>query len=405
MFYFILLISLILLLISVIFRNSLAMLIFGNQEFSNYIILTITWAVSSALMLFMVSFLRSEGKIKALSKINIFCYFFKFIPLIVFTLSGFPLWFIIMTQIFVEIIFVCFLLATIRTRIGLNFPNLKYLKKYLLFSIPQIPSGALLWIIDASDRYFITNILNLTQTGIYSASYILGTTISAFYIPISFVVFPYISKFWENKNIGDVKRYLEYSTKLFLTLAIPSVLGLYIISKPLLVILGSSDFVSGGGVLTLLIGLSTVFLGLYQINLYVICLIEKTKLIPLIVFMGAMVNIAFNITLIPLIGIMGAAVSTLISYVLIAFIVIIWAKKEISYSLDKIFLLKIIFSSILMYVLLQMISINTLIDIILVIILGFLIYSVCIISFRAFSEEEKKFILNLFYRLRSKISI
>lgn len=331
-------------------------------------------------------------------------YFAKFIPLIIFALLEFPLWFIIITQIFIEIFFVCFLTIDLVRKIGFNTPNFKNLKKYLQFSIPQIPSGILLWIIDSSDRYFITNILNLTQTGIYSASYALGTTISAFYIPISFVVFPLISRFWENKNIEDVKRYLEYSTKIFLTLAIPSVVGLLIVSEPLLVLLSSSDFVSGGGFLTFLIALGMLFFGLYQINLYVICLVEKTHAIPVIAFLGALINIILNLVLIPQIGIMGAAVSTTIAYFLLALIILVWAKNEIDYTVNLVFLSKIIIASILMGLALKILPINTIIDLFIVIVVGLLIYCICVILIRAFSEEEKKFILIFLKSLKSKIS-
>lgn len=405
MFSLILLISLVLVLISFIFRNNLSQLLFANQEYSSYIILTFIWACSSAFLLYLVSFLRAQGRIKELSLINIFCYFAKFIPLICLAFLGFSLFFIIISQILIEIFFVGFLARDIIKKIGFNTPNLKDLKKYLKFSIPQIPTGALLWIIDASDRYFITNILNLTQTGIYSASYTLGTTISAFYIPISFVVFPVISKFWENKNIEDVKKYLEYSTKLFLTLAIPSVVGLFLISKPLLVLLSSPDFVSGGGLLTFLIALGTVFLGLYQINLYVICLVEKTHTMPVIVLLGALLNIILNVVLIPVIGILGAAVSTICAYALLALIILLWARKEIGYSINGFFLSKIIIVSILMYLVLQMFPLNTILDLILVIIIGLFIYSIGVILIQAFSEEEKKFIITFLKSLKSKISL
>lgn len=405
MFFLILSFTLVLIVISFIFKNNLSLLLFHSQEFSHYIILIFIWGGSSAFLLYLISFLRAKGKIKELSIINILCYFVKFIPIVLFAFWGFSLWFIITTQIFIEIFFVCFLTMSIIKKIGFNIPTIKNLKKYLLFSVPQIPSGALLWIIDSSDRYFITNLLNLTQTGIYSASYTLGTTISLFYVPLSFVVFPYLSKSWENNNIEEVKRYLEYSTKLFLTLAIPGAIGLYTISKPLLVLLSSTAFLSGGGVLTLIIALSTIFLGIYQINLYVICLIEKTHLMPIIVFLGALINMILNLILIPKIGIMGAAISTIVSYSTLALIVIIWAKKEISYVINHVFLAKIVFASALTYSLIRLFSINSMLDIIFIVISGSLVYLTCLILLRAFSEEEKNFILALFNSFKSRISL
>lgn len=405
MSFLILVFTLTLILISFIFKNNLSILLFHSQEFSYYIILAFIWGGSSAFLLYLISFLRAKGKIKELSLINILCYFVKFIPLSLFSFWGFSLWFIITTQIFIEILFICFLTISIIKKIGFSIPSIKNLKKYLLFSVPQIPSGALLWIIDSSDRYFITNLLNLTQTGLYSASYTLGTTISLFYVPLSFVVFPFISKFWENNNIEEVKRYLEYSTKLFLTLAIPGAIGLYTISKPLLVLLSSTDFISGGGILTFFIALSTIFLGIYQINLYVIYMVEKTHVLPIIVFIGALINIILNLILIPTIGIMGAAIATIISYSTLALIVVIWAKKEVGYVIDLVFLSKIIFASILTYSLIQLFPMSSVLDIIFIVIAGSSIYLTCLILLRAFSEKEKNFIWALFSSLKARISI
>jgi len=57
------------------------------------------------------------------------------------------------------------------------------------------------------------------------------------------------------------------------------------------------------------------------------------------------------------------------------------------------FLSKIILASILMGLVLEMLAINTILDLFIVIIVGLLIYCICVLLIRAFSEEEKKFIL------------
>ena len=104
---------------------------------------------------------------------------------------------------------------------------------------------------DSSDRYLITGFLGLSQTGIYSASIngIGELHDNFFHFPISFVIFPIVTRLWEKGDISGVKRYLEYSTKIFLFLGIPGSAGVYVLSKPLLVILTTSAFSVGGGIL------------------------------------------------------------------------------------------------------------------------------------------------------------
>ena len=397
MFWLIALMAFNCIIISILLKTNLSILLFNNNLYENFIILTFIWAGTSALFTFLISYFRARGKIKKLSLINILVYTTKFVPLYILATLNFPLYILIITQILVEIGFITSLFFSINSKIGFKRPNISNLKKYLSFSIPQIPSGSLLWIIDSSDRYFITIFLGLTQTGIYSASYSIGNLVSMFYVPISFVIFPVISKFWEKNDIPSVKLYLEYATKIFLFFAIPASIGLYILSKPLLQVLTTSQFLSGGGILTFLIALSTLFLGIFQINLYIICLIEKTKFMPLIVGISAVINIIFNVLLIPLIGMMGAAISTIISYLVLSMIVLIWAKKRVNYHFDVIFLFKIISASILMCLTIQILplNINNLLNMGIVTIIGFIIYITLTLILKTFTNDEKKFLYKL----------
>lgn len=397
MFWLIVIITLIAIFIAILLKTNLSYLLFKTDIYETYIILAFIWAGTGALFGFLIAFLRARGKIKELSLINIICYTLKFIPLVILAYLGFSLYIIIIVQIIVELIFIISLFSNTTSKIGFKKPNTYNLRKYLSFSIPQIPSGALLWIIDSSDRYFITGFLGLSQTGIYSASYSIGSLISMFFFPISFVIYPLISTFWENDEIYSVKKYLEYSTKLFLFLGIPASFGLYILSNPLLQVLTTSQFLTGGGILTFLIALSTIFLGIFQINLYVICLIERTKYIPPIVGISALTNVILNIFLIPSVGIIGAAISTIISYALLSIIILFWAKKRVKYHFDFNFLYKVILSSIIMALVIQFLpfTINSLINILIAAIIGFIVYLILIFIFRTFSKEEKNILYNL----------
>ena len=403
MFWLIVLIVFITITAAFLLKNNLATLLFKSNVYDVLITLTFIWAGTGALFAFLIAYLRCKGKIKELSLINILCYSFKFIPLVILAFLRFPLWFIVLVQIVVELIFIISLFGSITKKVGFKKPNTTNLKKYLSFSIPQIPSEALLWIVNSSDRYFTTSYLGLSQTGIYSASYSIGSIVSMFYVPTSFVIFPVISRFWEKGEIPSVKKYLEYSTKIFLFFGIPSSAGLYILSKPLLQILTTSEFLTGGGTLTLLIALSTLFLGIYQINLYIICLIEKTKFMPFIVGLSAFTNIVLNIILIPRIGIIGAAISTIISYALLSGIILIWAKKRVNYRFDFVFLFKIILASILMVIIIGSLPLKGILNLIIAVMIGTAIYLISIFSLKTLSQAERKFVHSFIMGIKDQI--
>ena len=395
MFWIIVLAVLVAILFGYIFRTNISGMLFKSTTYSFYIILTFIWAGTSTIFAYLLSYWRANGEIKKLSIITIAVYIIKFIPLIILAILHYPLWFIVLTQIGVEFGTILILFVSISWKIGFKLPNTFNLRKYLSFSVPQIPSAALLWIMDSSDRYFITGFLGLSQTGIYSASYGIGSLTYLFFFPISFVIFPIVTSLWERQDIAGVKKYFEYSTKIFLFLGIPASAGLYVLSKPLLQIITTPEFSVGGGILTFLIAVSILFLGIYQINLYIIYLIEKTKFLPFIVGLSAIINILINIILIPKIGIIGAAISTILSYLILSMIVLVIAKRRVNYKFDFIFLAKTIISSIIMVLLIELIPIHNLIILLFVIILGSIIYMGLSLILRTLSKEEMTYLKKL----------
>lgn len=377
------------LLISVLLKQNLSTFLFANPKYASFVPLTFLWASMEALFLLSLSYLRARERIKRLSVIRIVFSIIKMAAIVALAVVGLSLGWIIACIIAGEALFVAAVFRMIVKEVGLPRPGFEGLKGFLAFSIPQIPSGILLWIISASDRYFITHLLNLSQTGIYSASYTLGTLVSLFYWPISFVLFPTVSRFWERKELLRVRSYLECSTKLFLTLAIPAAAGLYILCQPLLGILTTSEYLAGGG-LVLLVALGTIFLGIYQMNVYIILLVQQTKWLPLMIGIAAATNAGINLALIPQIGIMAAAISTIVSYFILATIVTVWARKAVSYSVDFKFLGKVVGATLVMAFCLRFIPTATIWYVILAIVAGAAIFGLGVFLSKAFSKEDRR---------------
>lgn len=388
---------------SILFKSYLSSIMFNSVNYSLFVVIAFLLSGVNALFDFMISYLRARGKIKQLSIINISTYFFMTLSLIILATLGYPLEFIALIYLTINLIFVIWLLISIKKDIGLTKPNFNNLRKFAAFGIPQIPSGILLWVLNLSDRYFITFYLGLAQTGIYSASYNIGSILTAFYMPISFVIFPVVSKYWDKGNLVKVRTYFEYATKMFLILAIPGSVGLYVLSKPLLEVLTTSQFVVGGS-LTFFVALGIIFLGIFQINTYIIYLIEKTKVIPLITGISALINIVLNIVLIPIMGIIGAAISTLISYMILALITLLWAKNVVNYRLDFVFLFKVILSSIIMAFVLQYIVSSSIFGIFLAILSGSIIYIICIFAVKTLSNAEMEILYDIMDNLKKIVT-
>lgn len=387
----ILLFILIIITIIWLFRYDISYFLFESELYVSYVPLTFIWAGTSALFAFMISFLRTGGEIKKLSFIRLIYILSKVAAIVTMANFNYSLTLIIISQITIDLVFIAIIYAHLINRVGFSSPNFLNTKEYLSLSLPDIPNGIIIWILNASDRYFITFYLGLSQVGIYSASYTLGSVLSMFYAPISFVLFPFLTKFWEENELNKVKNYLKYSLKYFLLLSIPAAGGMFLISKPLLNVLATSQYAIGG-LLTFLVAIGTIFLGIYQINIFIIYLEKKNKYIPLITSFAAGMNILLNIILIPKIGMIGAAVSTIISYSILALIATFWAKKSLKYNLDIESLTKVISATIIMMFLLSFIKISGTVQIILFIIAAAIIYFTLLIIFKTFSKSEKRLI-------------
>jgi O-antigen/teichoic acid export membrane protein len=390
------------LILSIIFRTNLSLILFDSANYGTFVILTFVYAAASSLFDFILTYLRARGKIKQLSIINVVSYTLMTASLIILATLGFSLEFMTCVYLLIYFIFVVIMIISVKRDTGLRRPkfdktNVKSLKKFILFSVPQIPNGILLWVLNLSDRF-----LGLSQAGIYSASYNIGSIITAFYMPISFVLFPVVSRYWDNNEKGKVRLYLEYSTKIFLFIAIPGSIGLYVLSKPLLQILTTSEFVIGGA-LTFYVAVGYIFLGIFQINSFIISLVEKTKFIPIITAIGGTMNILLNIILIPLIGIIGAAIATLISYLILSVIVLLWARKEVKYKLDTVFLVKVILSSMIMALIIQYILSASIHRIIIAVLVGIAVYLSSTFVLKTLHKEEKEIIYDILGTLKNLV--
>lgn len=295
----------------------------------------------------------------------------------------------ILSILIVETIGTIVVLTHIIKSIGFSYdPSIKVeLKPYLKYSIPLIPEGTLTWVINLSDRYVIVHLLNLTQAGIYAASYAMCGAVTFFTIPITYVLFPTIAKLWENKNIILTKKYIEVSIKYFLLLAIPSTIGVCYLGPYFLKSLTTSEFVTSRLLITLIV-LSYLFLGISQMFYFIMHLKEKTHLITICIGIMAVLNLILNFIWVPIYGIIGAALSTFIAFTTLLIIVIVVSRRWLPIGMDYKSILKSIVSSCVMLFSIIFFTPRNMIEIIGLIFIGFFIYLGCMILFKGIGKTE-----------------
>lgn len=286
----------------------------------------------------------------------------------------------------------------ITSEIGIAIPKFKHLREYLSFCLPTVPGGISNWVVNSSDRYVIALFLGPACVGYYSPGYALGNTISMFIAPLSFILPVVLSKYYDEGHHSDVKTILSYSMKYFLALAIPSVVGLSLLSKPLLTILSTPEIAEQGYLITTFLALSGLLFGLYAIITQILMLEKKTGISGTIWIVAAILNLGLNIIFVPIFGIIGAAVTTLLAFSLAFVLSTYYSFKYLVFDLNAAFILKCIIAAAIMGVVVVIggsrIS-GGLVSVILLVIISALVYTAGLFILRGFKKEEILFFKGL----------
>lgn len=192
----------------------------------------------------------------------------------------------------------------------------------LAYGLPLIPLALTGWVIASSNRYVIQYFLGSEATGVFSMGYSLASgPIGLLSGVIVMTVGPVV---WERLNIrGSVEALalVRRASSLFLALGLPSAIGLGLLGDRIVSILFSTAY-KGATVVILPTALGAVFSGLYSFLVKPWELHEATRVVPLYVGAGALVNLASNILLVPRLGIEGAAWGSLLAYGVVAVLMV-----------------------------------------------------------------------------------
>lgn len=383
-----------------IFAEPIALSVFGGVNSSIYVQITAFLLLFTCLDNIIIEYFTAFRQMKRYSIFSIFQSIGDLVLITILLIEGYGLWVALLAMIVIRGIFLLFGFLVIRPEFNIVKPNKELIKKFLIFSLPLLPFTIFIWIVNLSDRYLIAYFLNMKELGIYSAAYSIGIIIGYFWYPLSVTLLPTLTALLEDNKIDKLKLNLKYSFKYYLMFAIPSFFGLLVLSKSILLVLTSQEFLSGYYIIPL-VALGTIFFNLNSINGTIFMLSEKTKAIAILYSLSAFFNIALNVILIPYMGILGAAISTLLSFMILLLsfsIIVIKNFKKFIFSIEWMFILKSSIASAIMSIIIYFINPFELMNIILTIIIGGIIYFLCLILLKGFSTNEYKFLKELIFQ-------
>ena len=340
---------------------------------------------------FIFMFFRTVRKIKVYSVTYLFQNYFQILLIVIFIFQGLGISGVLLGMFISYIITEFIILMIIMRYVGIKKPHLKdfaKIKKYLHFDIPYIPYNISGWVTNLSDRFIISSILGITAAGIYSASYSVGSLISSFIYPINMILVPALSELYDKNQINEVKSLLEIMLRYYLLIAIPAAVGISVLAKPLMEILTTEEIAMASTSIVPLVAFSMVFLGCQAIINQPNNLVKKTKIVAIAYMVAATLNLTFNLFLVPYLGIFAAALTTLLSAIVVTFLTLNTSFKHIKFDLNFKFIIKSLFSSFLMGIIILYFNPTNPISIFIWILIGTSIYFITLLLINGINRVE-----------------
>jgi len=324
------------------FSGQLSILLFEKADFSRLLRLMFISACLQMLSQVPLTLLKLQEKPGLYSGSNVFKLFVTLILtiyLVVFEKRG--LEGIYEAQIIGGIFIYIFLIKYILRNIRLRFEVL-ILRNMLIYSFPLVlgsVSGVLLSIFD---RYTLNFMADLPDVGVYTLGYKVANTIKILVITsVQLAISPMIFKMM---NQPESKRFYSKIMTYFSYLVIFLVLGMSFFAREIIKVFTSSiDYWDASKIIPV-ISFALFFGMLKDTSLIGLQITKRTKIIGIVIFFVAILNLGLNIILIPKFKIMGAAVATLLSQIIFFIVIFINAQKHyfIPYEISKVVLMVLV---------------------------------------------------------------
>ena len=350
-----------------------------------------------ALDLASLEFFRAFGRMKKYSGLMLLQTVAEVGFVAYFVLAGFGLLGAVVSLVISRGIVLLIGASYIFKEIGFRLPKFYGLEDYLKFGLPLVPTAMLGWITSSSDRYLIGFFSSSQMVGIYSAAYNIGAIIVFFGAPLQIILFPTISKLYEEGKEQEMNTYLAYSLKYFLLFTIPSLFGLCILSRQILLIMTRPEFVAQGSLVLPIVAVGALFSGLYSaIFAWILIVAKRTRLIFILVSFSALINLFLNILFIPVYGILAAAITTLIAYFILFSMTVYFSRECIKFVTPYDFIGKSVFASLVMASVIYWINPVGVFYVGVMILAGAGVYFGVLVLLKGFGKEEVGFLKGIF---------
>jgi len=210
----------------------------------------------------------------------------------------------------------------------------RYVREALSYGLPLVPHALASWVLQAADRLILERFVSLTELGLYNFGYTLGMGMQFLVVGINQAWMPHY--FRQMQADPEVDRKIIRVTSIYIALIGGACLiGVLFAGEIIEFLMPASYLGAVPYVPPVLTGY--LLLGFYYFASAPLFYFKKTRLIPLVTGMAAVVNVGGNFWLVPSFGAIASAWITTVTYGLL-FLLAFWIGRRyqrIAYPLTK----------------------------------------------------------------------
>lgn len=281
---------------------------------NNYSWITVIYIFTGSLKSTCALFVRSNGNVKLYAIDGIFTtimnILFNFLFLLGFHLGNIGYLLSVILADVCSVIFLTFM-GRLKDYFILFGVDKEIRRAMIKFSLPMVPTTIMWWIINVSDTFFVSVILDFTETGIYNAAYKLPNMIA--------LISGIFSQAWNmsaisEKNSRTIAKFYSDVFSAFQSFVFVVGAAMLLLIKPAIAILCDPAF-HIAYIYTPFLVMAVVYscFGTFMGSIYVAAKQSKRSMFTATI--GAVLNVTFNALLIPYLHNHGAAIATCISFV------------------------------------------------------------------------------------------
>lgn len=287
---------------------------FDGAGNATYVVLAAAFMFASVVRGYLQKYFRLVLDMKVYSAANVFAALSNACAVVAVAAAGGGLMTLVIVTVVLEALLALALGAVVVSRLGVAMPRFIRLREMLSFGLPLVPAGWFIWVLNVSDRFFVSYHRGLAEVGVYAVAYNLGLMLmQVFFNPVWITFPPAAAELHNRGRSSELRDLTRYTLKYGLLVMVPATVAFSVLARPILTALSTAEFARGAYLVPLVAGgylLSMV--GAFPMT--GLELARKTKAIMAINLGAAGVNVGLNAALVPPLGMTGAAIATFVAF-------------------------------------------------------------------------------------------